>query len=885
MSSGGESQSSLRQFRRRGARLGVRLAALSAMVTAVAIAATFAVLSVRTRATTRSLITDDVGHGQNAMLTLQRRQDRQFVASAALLATNPSLRSAMATARLEGRPGDPAAGASGHHPDLVRTVRRELERVAPELGSDLVATTDERGRIVAAFVVPDSNGTSHGAPPTGADLSRLAALRHALDPTLDGGPSELYLSVLRVDDSHFHIAAAPIVVDGFTIGTVILGDRLDAAHLRSLVQSFGGDLVITFGGRVIASTLVRRPPGLEGVVSPVDARPRLVRLGDVEYVAASLVMGVADQDVPARLTLLQAVTPTLRRTTRALLMDFVVLGVVAVGLAGAGAALLSRAMIGPLESFVRRLRTAVGAVGTLERIGRLDDDASAAVEIRWLHLSFARLIASLARKRVQLEQRGADLAAANAVLTAEIREREVAEQALRESEAKLSHQAYHDPLTGLANRARFRAEVDRALDRGASAPESIAVLFLDLDNFKNVNDSLGHAVGDRLLIEVSSRLLNATRGCDTVARLGGDEFAVLVDRVRTSSDLITVVERVQRAMRSPISLQGAEVPVGVSIGVARATRDDGAEELLRNADVAMYRAKQLGKGRYELFAPAMHAAVVERMALEADLRRALAEPNGALRLVYQPIVALDTERIAGLEALSRWHHPTRGPMSPDRFIPLAESTGLVVPLGRWVLHAACRHAALWSRESRTTDAGTHLPYVSVNISGRQLEHATLVDDVSAAVTQAGIHPSLLLLEITESVLMQRADAALRTLHELKALGVRLAIDDFGTGYSSLAYLHRFPVDVLKIDKIFIDRFTHGGSDAALGRGIVGLANSLGLQCVAEGIEHAQQAAQLRAAGCGFGQGFYFAKPLGADEAVTVVQAQASGAVPRVAVAG
>ena len=470
------------------------------MVTAVAIAATFAVLSVRTRATTRALITDDVGRGQNAMLTLQRRQDRQFVASAALLATNPSLRSAMATVRLEGRAADPSTGSPSDHPDVVRTVGRELERVAPDLGSDLVAATDEQGRIVAAFAVPDSDGTTRDAPPAGANLSRLAALRHALDPALDGGPSELYLSVLRVGDSHFHIAAAPIVVDGFTIGTVILGDRLDDAHLRSLVQSFGGDLVITFGGRVIASTLARRPPELEGVVSPVDARPRLVRLGDVEYVAASLVMGAADQAVPARLTLLQAVTPTLRRTTRALLLDFIVLGFAGVALAAAGAALLSRAMLGPLETFVRRLRTAVGAAGTLERIGRLDDHASAAVEIRWLHLSFARLIASLARKRVQIEQRGADLAAANAVLTAEIRERTLAEKALRESQEQLSHQAYHDPLTGLANRARFRAEVDHALDRGRSVPDSIAVLFLDLDNFKNVNDSLGHAVGDQWLV-------------------------------------------------------------------------------------------------------------------------------------------------------------------------------------------------------------------------------------------------------------------------------------------------------------------------------------------------------------------------------------------------
>ena len=858
---------------------------LSAAATATVIAATFAVLSVRTRATTRALITDDVGHGQNAMLVLQRRQDRQFVAAAALLAASPNLRSAMATARVEGALGETSTGSATGHPDVVRTVRRELERVAPDVSSDLVATTDEKGHVFAAFVVPDSDGRSRGEPPKGEDLSGLAALRHALDSALDGGPSDLYLSVLRVGDSHFHIAAAPIVLDGFTIGTVILGDRLDDAHLRALAPSFGGDLLITSPGRVIASTLVGNPRDLDGVVTPPNTPPRLVRLGDVEYVAATLAMGAAEHDSPVRLTLLQAVTPTLRRTTRALLLDFVVLGFVAAALAGGGAALLSRAMLGPLETFVGRLCTAVGATGTLERIGPLDDRASAAVEIRWLQLSFARLMASLARKRVQLEQRGADLVAANAVLTAEIRERALAEQALRESQAKLSHQAYHDPLTGLANRARFRSEVDRVLDRVALAPDSIAVLFLDLDNFKNVNDSLGHAVGDRLLVEVSSRLLHATRGCDTVARLGGDEFAVLVDRIRTDSDLLTVVERIQRVMRSPVSLDGAEVMVGVSIGVARATPNEGTDELLRNADVAMYRAKQLGKGRYELFAPAMHAAVVERMELEADLRRALAEPNSALRLVYQPIVALEGEGIAGLEALARWDHPTRGLISPERFIPLAESTGLVVPLGRWVLYAACRHAALWSREAGGANAGAQCPYVSVNISGRQLEHVALVDDVAAAVRQAGIDPSRLLLEITESVLMHRADAALRTLHALKALGVRLAIDDFGTGYSSLAYLHRFPVDVLKIDKAFIDRFTHGGSDAALGRGIVGLASSLGLQCVAEGIEHAEQAAQLRAAGCGFGQGFYFARPLGADDAIAMVAARTSRQVPRAALAG
>ena len=740
---------------RRGVRLGVQLALLSAVATAAVIAATFALLSVKTRATTSALIADEVGRGQQTMLALQQRRGRQSVAAAALMAANPNLRSAIATTRVEGALGvEPSTSSPGGRADVVRTVRRELERLAPDLGSDLVATTDEQGRVFAAFVVSDSGGSARGLPPLGADLSATAAVRHALDPALDGGPSELYLSVLHFDDSYFHIAAAPIVLDGFTIGTVFLGERLDEAHLRTLVPGFGGDLMITAGGGVIASTLAKRSATLARVAAADSAKPHLVRDGDIEYVVASLAIGAAEQGTPVRLTLLQSVTPALRRTTRALLLEFAVFGSLAAGLAAAGAAVLARTTLGPLEAFVRHLRTAVGKTDSLEHLSMLDGRAAVAVEIRWLHLSFSRLMASLARKRVQLEQRGADLAAANAVLTAEIRERALAEQALRESEAQLSYQAYHDPLTGLANRTRFHGEVDRALKRNAATPDAIVVLFLDLDNFKTVNDSRGHAAGDRLLIEVASRLQHATRGCDTVARLGGDEFAVLVDRVRTDSDLLTVVDRILRAMRLPIALDGAELIVGVSIGVARGTPADGAEELLRNADVAMYRAKQHGKGRYELFAPAMHAAVVERLELEADLRRALGEPNGGLRLVYQPIVALRDERIVGLEALARWDHPTRGLITPDRFIPLAESTGLVVPLGRWVLHAACRHAALWARSHESSD-GDRPPYVSVNISGRQLEHAMLVDDVAAAVSQAGIDPDRLLLEITESVLMQR----------------------------------------------------------------------------------------------------------------------------------
>jgi diguanylate cyclase (GGDEF)-like protein len=677
-------------------------------------------------------------------------------------------------------------------------------------------------------------------------------VRHALDPTLDGGPSDQYLSVLAVGGTYFRVAVAPIVLDGFTIGTALLGDRLNAARLRALQRTFGGELLITADGAVLASTLDAAAVSARAAGGAAEgARPRAIRVGDGEYIVASLEIGATARGGPVELTLLQAVTPTLRRTTRALAFEFAVCGLLAIALAGFGAALLARTVLGPLEAFVRHLRASVGTSDPAEHLamerwrrpsGRRDGDARVAVEIRWLHLSFARLMASLARKRVQL-----------------------------------AYQAYHDPLTGLANRARFRMDVDRALGRRPGAHDAVAVLFLDLDHFKMVNDSLGHAVGDQLLVEVASRLLHATRGCDTVARLGGDEFAVLIDGVRDDTGLLTVVERIQRAMRAPVRLERAEVLVGASVGVARAGPGDRAEELLRNADVAMYRAKQRGRGACEIFAPAMHAAVVERLELEGDLRRALARPEGELRLVYQAIVALEDGRAAGFEALARWEHPTRGAIGPTQFIPLAEATGLIIPLGRWVLRTACGQAAQWREGAQARRRGpSDGPYVSVNLSGRQLDDPSLVDEVAAALAEARLDPSRLLLEITETTLVQRAEAVMRTLHALKSLGVRLAVDDFGTGYSSLAYLQRFPVDVVKIDKAFVDGVSRGGSEEALARGIVGLAGALGLRCVAEGIERAEQADALRAAGCVYGQGFLYGGMVAADETVVIMSAQPYG---------
>jgi diguanylate cyclase (GGDEF)-like protein/PAS domain S-box-containing protein len=457
--------------------------------------------------------------------------------------------------------------------------------------------------------------------------------------------------------------------------------------------------------------------------------------------------------------------------------------------------------------------------------------------------------------------------------------RDVTERAALE--AQLVHQAFHDPLTGLANRALFRDRVGHALARTGRRREQVSVLFLDLDDFKTVNDSLGHAAGDRLLTTIAERLLNATRGCDTVARLGGDEFAVLLENTRDDDDALVVADRVAHALRAPLALEGSELQVCASIGLARARPEDGPEELLRNADVAMYRAKHAGKGRTEVFAPEMHAAIVDRLALEADLRRALADPAcGQFAVHFQPIVRLEDETVVGVEALARWNHPTRGPLPPMTFIPIAEASGLIVPLGAWVLRQACRAGERWAANRRATADAPPLT-LTVNLSGRQLQAPGLVDDVAAALAESGIEPSTLVLEITETVIMQQTESNLLTLHALKALGIRLAIDDFGTGYSSLSYLQRFPIDILKIDKSFVDGLSRGGSDAALARTIIALGDTLALRCIAEGVEDDAQRTHLQALGCDYAQGFFFARPLPLAEVDALVRhgARTLGARP------
>jgi diguanylate cyclase (GGDEF)-like protein/PAS domain S-box-containing protein len=427
-------------------------------------------------------------------------------------------------------------------------------------------------------------------------------------------------------------------------------------------------------------------------------------------------------------------------------------------------------------------------------------------------------------------------------------------------EQQLVHQAFHDPLTGLANRALFRDRVSHALTLARRHGHALTVLFLDLDDFKMVNDSLGHEVGDRLLIAAAERFRSCTRVTDTVARFGGDEFAILLEE-RGAIEAGTLVERLREAMEPPFLLGGNEVHVHASVGIASASGADTADDLLRNADVAMYAAKRTGKGRSEVYRSDMHAAVHERLELESAL--AFAIERNELELYYQPIVCLRTGRPRGVEALVRWNHPRHGCLLPQHFVPLAEETGLILRLGEWVLTDACRQVADWRAMYADLDLS-----VAVNISGRQFLDPQIVNIARDALDAARLIPSALTLEITESVLMQQTDAILARLDELRRIGVRLAIDDFGTGYSSLGYLRRFPLDMLKIAKPFVDDVSAGVERAALARAVVGLGETLGLRTVAEGVELAEQRAALSLLGCELGQGHLFAAAMPADRLET-----------------
>ena len=435
-------------------------------------------------------------------------------------------------------------------------------------------------------------------------------------------------------------------------------------------------------------------------------------------------------------------------------------------------------------------------------------------------------------------------------------------------EDQLQHQAFHDPVTGLANRALFAERVRHAVARTRREHTGLAVIFMDLDDFKTINDSLGHAAGDRVLREVAERLDASIRTTDTAARFGGDEFAILLEDIEDAQAAADTAERIVEALRNPMTLDHKEIVVRASLGISviREEAPADSDELIRNADAAMYIAKRDGKGGYRLFEPAMHEGVVRRLELRADLQRAMASDQ--LELHYQPVVDLKSGRPTGVEALLRWRHPERGLVPPDEFIPFAEEMGLIVPIGRWVLREGCRQAKALQAALPNDPPLT----MAVNLSVKQLQNSDIVADVRDALESSGLEPAHLTLEITETVMMADSDLAVQRLRELKEIGVRLAMDDFGTGYSSLSYLSRFPVDVLKMDRSFL-REGAQLETSGLATAVVALGDTLELQVVAEGIEQSEQWATLRDLGCDLGQGFLFARPMDADDTLAFLRAQ------------
>jgi len=425
---------------------------------------------------------------------------------------------------------------------------------------------------------------------------------------------------------------------------------------------------------------------------------------------------------------------------------------------------------------------------------------------------------------------------------------------IKRSESQLDHMAHHDPLTDLPNRTLFDDRLSQAINRARRHDSSIAILFIDLDRFKNVNDTLGHPVGDVLLQDVAKRLLGLLREQDTVARLGGDEFIILIEDMDKPDVAESVASKVIDAIAHPFTFKSQELYIGASIGISIFPDDgDDAETLIKYADAAMYRAKEQGRNTYQFYTQELTKSTLERLELEAALRRAL--ERNELELYYQPQVDLSNGAVIGAEALLRWHHPELGMVPPDKFIPLAEESGLIMEIGQWVLQTACEQAVAWSRTL------PNFKRIAVNLSGVQVQRGDIVDNVQQILEQSGLHPTMLELEITESVLMHHTEIATQTLGGLRKLGVELAIDDFGTGYSSLSYLKRFPIQLIKIDRAFVMDIPHDANDTAITRAVIALGKSLQLKVIAEGVETKEQEAFLIREGCDIGQGYFYSRPL------------------------
>jgi diguanylate cyclase (GGDEF)-like protein len=488
---------------------------------------------------------------------------------------------------------------------------------------------------------------------------------------------------------------------------------------------------------------------------------------------------------------------------------------------------------GVRQAMIAPLRGEAGTIGSIQIANRLTEGTSFTDEDLRLLETLANQAAT-ALENGQLEQSLAELSR------------------LKE---ELRYQAYHDPLTGLGNRSLFTEQVNARLV--LPTPDLLpVVLFVDLDDFKVVNDSLGHVAGDHLLVAVADRVRNCVRTGDVAARLGGDEFAILLDDVPDLSRSLSVCQRLLEALKVPLPIEGQELSITASIGLA-AARDprERADDLLRNADVAMYTAKAQGKSQYAVFEPTMHAAIIERHALSSELTRGIV--RGELAVYYQPIISLANGDLHGVEALVRWRHPTRGIVGPDEFIRLAEESGAILGLGRWVLLEACREVATWRKLWPRQE-----PLVlTINLSAAQLQEADFVDDLERILSDTGFPAADLVLELTETAMFHDTQTTITRLQDLRQLGIRIAIDDFGTGYSSLGYLRRFQVDILKIAREFIGTSDGGSDDWAFANAIVALGRTLGLRIVAEGVEDLGQLDRLLEMGCEFGQGYLFARPV------------------------
>jgi diguanylate cyclase (GGDEF)-like protein len=525
---------------------------------------------------------------------------------------------------------------------------------------------------------------------------------------------------------------------------------------------------------------------------------------------------------------------------------------------------LGRSITRPLLS-LKDAATRFGSDDLSHRIPVSGDD-----ELAQLGNAFNAMASSLQTSRADLresEQRFRALVHhASDVFTvigadAVIRYRDITERALYEQQ--LSQQAFHDALTTLPNRALFQDRLEHALrQRG----QTVGLLFVDLDHFKVVNDSLGHDAGDQLLCDVAQRLAGCVREGDTLARLGGDEFTVLMPNITGAQDAAAVASRIESRLEPPFELPGQSVFVTASIGIATGVAlDDRSEALLRDADAAMYEAKARGRARHALFDPTMHTRAVTRLAIETDLRRAI--DNDQLELHYQPIMWLQGNKIVGVEALVRWRRPDGTLVPPGEFVPVAEETGLIRPIGRWVLHEACRQLARW-RSDLPQAAGLAM---SVNISARQLQDASIVEDVESALRETGLDPGSLILELTESAVVETFEEALSTLQQLRWMSVQLAMDDFGTGYSSLSSLSRLPLDILKIDQSFVARLDQDAEGRAVVYAIVSLATALGIRVTGEGIETASQLSALIELDCNHGQGFLLGRPAPPDELAAMLR--------------